>query len=351
MLSVKIGQYHPSLEDSFVATIHAIKKDDPLASIAVITPSNLMLQRLQKRLVLGTKTTSTLPHNETCFMNVSFMDFFTLASEINKWAGIEPGRLIRQSFVYESIIEGLLRQDALAGTPFKQAQSPHALARALFQVVQDLDDANVHVDDLKAIIKEGFVDGPEAQKIYGIAHLYDLYRQRLRDLQISHYPDVYFTATACAPQSPFLEGFTAILAYGFYDLTGVEEDFFREVFRSHPSTLFLPYQKGNPSFLYVKPFFESFVLGLAHDVEEVSSDTAARFTALMDSQLGNVPIAEGGNDAATRDTTPDAPCRLNVQMINASGKKDEVWTVAKEVIRLVEEGYALDEIGVVARTL
>ncbi|MBI5308869.1 MAG: hypothetical protein HZB37_11210, partial [Planctomycetes bacterium] len=114
MLSVKIGQYHPSLEDSFLKTIHAIKKDDPLAPIAVITPSNLMLQRLQKRLVLGTKTTSTPPHNETCFMNVSFMDFFTLASEINKWAGIEPGRLIRQSFVYESIIEGLLRQDALA---------------------------------------------------------------------------------------------------------------------------------------------------------------------------------------------------------------------------------------------
>ncbi|HJW86941.1 MAG TPA: PD-(D/E)XK nuclease family protein [Candidatus Brocadiaceae bacterium] len=351
MLSVKIGQYHPSLEDSFLKTIHAIKKDDPLAPIAVITPSNLMLQRLQKRLVPGTKTTSTPPHNETCFMNVSFMDFFTLASEINKWAGIEPGRLIRQSFVYESIIEGLLRQDALAGTPFKQAQSPHALARALFQVVQDLDDANVHVDDLKAIIREGFVDGPEAQKIYGIAHLYDLYRQRLRALQISHYSDVYLTATACAPQSPFLEGFTAILAYGFYDLTGVEEDFFREIFRSHPSTLFLPYQKGNPSFFYVKPFFESFVLGLAHDVEEVSSDTSARFTSLLDYKLGSSPVAEGSNDAATRDATLDAPCRLNVQMINASGKKDEVWTVAKEVLRLVEEGYALDEIGVVARTL
>ncbi len=351
MLSVKIGQYHPALEDSFVATIHAIKKDDPLAPIAVITPSNLMLQRLQKRLVLGTQTASTPPQHESCFMNVSFMDFFTFAGEINKWAGIESGRLIRQSFVYESIIEGLLRQDALAGTPFKQAQSPHALARALFQVVQDLDDANVHVDDFKAIIKEGFVDGPEAQKIYGIARLYDLYRQRLRDLQISHYSDVYLTATSCAPQSPFLAGFTAILAYGFYDLTGVEEDFFREVFRSHPSTLFLPYQKGNPSFFYVKPFFESFVLGLAHDVEDVSSATSARFTALIDSKLGNSPVAEGGNDAATRDTTPDAPCKLNVQMINASGKKDEVWTVAKEVLRLVEEGYALDEIGVVARTL
>ncbi len=350
MLSVKIGQYHPSLEDSFVKTIHAIKKDDPLASIAIITPSNLMLQRLQKRLALGPQTSSTTPHKEACFMNVSFMDFFTLASEINKWAGIEPGRLIRQSFVYESIIEGLLRQDALAGTPFKQAQSPHALARALFQVVQDLDDANVHVDDLKAIIKEGFVDGPEAQKIYGIAQLYDLYRQRLRALQISHYSDVYLTATACAPQSQFLEGFTAILVYGFYDLTGVEEDFFREIFRAHPAILFLPYQKGNPAFSYVKPFFESFVLGLAHDVEEVSTDTTARFTSLMDFKLGSNPVAESGNDAA-RDTTLDAKCRLNLQMINASGKKDEVWTVAKEILRLAEEGYALDEIGVVARSL
>ena len=53
MLSVKIGQYYPSLEDSFVETIKTLKKDDPLAPLAVVAPTNLMLNRLQERLVRG----------------------------------------------------------------------------------------------------------------------------------------------------------------------------------------------------------------------------------------------------------------------------------------------------------
>ena len=53
MLSVKIGQYHPSLENSFVNTIQALKKDDPLTPVAVVAPTNWMLNRLQERLVLG----------------------------------------------------------------------------------------------------------------------------------------------------------------------------------------------------------------------------------------------------------------------------------------------------------
>lgn len=50
MLTVKIGHYHPSLEDSFVETVHTLKRDDPMAPLAVVVPTNWMLNRLQERL-------------------------------------------------------------------------------------------------------------------------------------------------------------------------------------------------------------------------------------------------------------------------------------------------------------
>jgi hypothetical protein len=42
MLSVKIGQYHPSLEDAFVNTIKTLKKDDTLTPLAVVAPTKWM---------------------------------------------------------------------------------------------------------------------------------------------------------------------------------------------------------------------------------------------------------------------------------------------------------------------
>ncbi|MBM2835313.1 MAG: addB, partial [Candidatus Brocadiaceae bacterium] len=182
--------------------------------------------------------------------------------------------------------------------------------------------------------------------------------------------DVYHLATSCVQDSKFLKGFKYILAYGFYDLTGVEQDFFGEIFRSHPTMLFLPYQKKHPSFGYVKPFFESFVLGLAHDVEELPPVTG--FSCLMNSQFednAHVPEFQGeiqnlsstqigdpkpvlDSDRGSEIQNPDNTQYLaNMYVINASGKRDEVWTVAKEILQLAGAGYKMEEIGVVARTL
>src|SRR5574337_1614538 len=118
----------------------------------------------------------------------------------------------------------------------------------------------------------------EIQKLHGVIHLFDMFNQTLKTLNISHYSDVYRMATACVPDSEFLGGFKHIFAYGFYDLTGVEQDFFGEIFRTYPTTLFLPYQKKHAAFSYVKPFFESFVLGLARDAEEVPVDGGRGFS-------------------------------------------------------------------------
>src|SRR3989339_43977 len=334
MLSVKIGPYHPSLEDSYVNTIQAIKKDDPLTPLAVVAPTNWMLNRLQERLIMGQDATPGSRYTGTSFMNISFTNFYVFASEICRRSGADVGQIVRQPAVYEYLIAGLLKQHTHLEPLFKNIQSLPALARSLYQVIQDLADANVYIDSVKEAIKEGFVEGAEIQKLNGVINLYDLFKQKLGSVNISHYADVYHLATSCVQDSKFLKNFKYILAYGFYDLTGVEQDFFGEIFKSYPAVLFLPYQKKHPSFGYVKPFFESFVLGLARDVEELPPVTG--FSCLMNSQLED----------------PDNTQYLaNMYVINASGKRDEVWTVAKEILQLAGAGYKMDEIGVVARTL
>lgn len=354
MLSVKIGHYHPSLENSFVNTIQTLKKDDPLTPLLVVAPTNWMLNRLQERLAQG---------HDASFMNISFTNFSVLANEICRRSGIDVGQVIQQSVIYESIIAGLLKKHTPHGSLFENVQSLPAIAKALFRVVQDLTDANVQVDDLKEAVQEGFVEGMEIQKLHEVMHLYDMFQQRLKTLNISHYSDVFRTATPCVQDSGFLKGFKHILAYGFYDLTGVEQDFFGEIFRTYPTILFLPYQKKRAAFSYVKPFFESFVLGLARDVEELPFDNSAGFSCLVDSQSEDNSVAgcesqvadHGLNTQRTTDTSQHATRNTkliaDIRIINASGKRDEVWTVAKEILKLVDEGYKMEEIGVVSRTL
>lgn len=347
MLSVKIGHYHPFLENSFVNTIQTLKENDPLAPLAVVAPTNWMLNRLQERLV---------QEYDASFMNISFMNFSVFANEICRRSGIDVGQIIQQPVIYESIIAGLLKQHTTQESLFKNVQSLPALAKALFQVIQDLIDANVQVDDLKEAVREGFVEGMEIQKLHGVIHLHNLFCRKLKTLNISHYSDVFRTATACIPDSEFLQGFNRILAYGFYDLTGVEQDFFGEIFRTYPAILFLPYQKKHPAFSYVKPFFESFVLGLARDVEELSADGDTGFSYLIapqseDSSVAGYELRVAEHRLNTQHTTHSTKPVSDIRIINASGKRDEVWTVAKEILTLADEGYKMEEIGVVARSL
>src|SRR3989338_709272 len=370
MLSVKIGQYHPSLENSFVNTIQTLKKDDPLTPLAVVAPTNWMLDRLQERLVMGQGVPPGSRYTGTSFMNISFMNFYVFASEICRRSGADIGQIVRQSVVYEYLIAGLVKQHTHGEPLFKNVQSLPALSGSLYQVIKDLADANVHIDSIKEAIKEGFVEDAEVQKLNGVISLYDLFKQKLKRLPISHDADVYHLAASCVQDSKFLKGFKYILAYGFYDLTGVEQDFFGEIFKSYPAVLFLPYQKKHPSFGYVKPFFESFVLGLARDVEELPPVTG--FSCLMNSQLednahvrefqGEIqnpklvvsevePSETCGEQSQTIQHPDNTQYLANVHIINPSGKRDEVWTVAKEILQLAEAGYKMEEIGVAARTL
>ena len=120
------------------------------------------------------------------------------------------------------------------------------------------------------------------------------------------------------------------------------------------------------------------MLGLARDVEELPPVTG--FSCLMNSQFeDNAHVREfqgeiqnlsstqiGDPKLVVSEVEPSETCGeqsrtiqnpdntqylANVHIINASGKRDEVWTVAKEILQLAEADYKMEDIGVVARSL
>ena len=50
MLHVVTGSFHPDLEAALVESLRSLKTTDPLASIAIVVPSDVMRRRLQWRL-------------------------------------------------------------------------------------------------------------------------------------------------------------------------------------------------------------------------------------------------------------------------------------------------------------
>ncbi|MCF6150031.1 MAG: hypothetical protein E3K37_15375 [Candidatus Kuenenia sp.] len=335
MLSIKIGQYHPSLENSFVDTLLTTKKEDPFAPIAVVAPTNYMLEHLQARLV---------KKHDASLLNVFFLNFYLLAEEICRNAKKDAGHILRESFIYERLITKLVEQEMQRTPSFKNVTSPSSIARSIFHAMQDLADANVNADDLKASVKEHIVDGADIQKLSDVSRLFSLFQTTLKSLNISHYSNLYYAATKCVPDSEYLGKFKHILAYGFYDLTGVEQDFFSEIFRYYPTILFLPYKNNHSAFTYVKYFYESFLLGIARDIEELPPHEHQGFSYLMDTEKET-------RNSSDEKLILNTPSLDNLSIINVSGKHDEIWVIAKEIHKLADKGYVFGDIGIVAREL
>lgn len=335
MLSIKFGHYHPSLENSFVETLHTIKSEDPLSPIAVIVPTNYMLERLQERLV---------KKHDVSFLNVFFLNFYLLAREICRNSKNDIGHIRQEPFIYERIITKLIEQERHHIPSLKNIISPSSIARSMFHSLQDLTDANVNADDLRAVINEQLTGGADIQKLSDISRLFTLFQNTLNASGISHDSNLYRSAAKHAADSEYLRKFKYILAYGFYDLTGVEQDFFSEIFRYYPTILFLPYKKNHAVFTYVKHFYESFLLGIARDIEDLPPDDLQGFSYLMDADSETKTSLHG-------ESMPDAPSLDNLSIINVSGKHDEIWVIAKEILKLINKGYVFGDIGIVAREL
>jgi ATP-dependent helicase/DNAse subunit B len=314
MLTVISGPYYPHLEDAFVGRIRDLKKD-PFTPILVVVPSGHLMGRV--KWVLGASGLSLL--------NVHFHTFSSLAHAVVDHSDPLKKPVFSDPHFYDTLIKNILRKDR----PFKawkELAVPDGFPPAVKGTLRDLLDAGAPPDVVEAV-KEGFL-GKEVD-VGPLKELLNLYRKYLGKLKkLPVYPSQVLIqeATARSSSSEFLRQFPEIIYYGFYDLTGLQAEFFEAVAKNFPSRLFFPYLKDHPAYQFAGHFRDSFLQPLIEG--EV-------FLGVMES-----PSTGNGHRS-----TP-------ITLVNVSGLKDEAWWVATEIRRLVQEkNIRFSEIAVVSRSV
>lgn len=326
MLSVVHGPFHPDLESALAERVAALLKEE--GPFAIVAPSRRMADRLQ-RLLAAEKGLHLL--------DVHFHTFYSLAQTLIEDAGGLGGRLVSDPVFHDAVVDRLLASPQ-AGELFGGAERPRALASAVRASLRDLIDAGVSAEQIAEHFGDELIaDEHERARLRALLALSRAYELELEKLGVVSPSGLTRKAAALAGESERLGRLREVLYYGFYDLTGLQLEFFEAVTSRRPSTLFYPYVKGHPAFRFAEDFFEQKLAAHSPQPAPRALPRPAAEPALE--RLFNV-----GEPAAL----PDGTLRL----ISASGGRDEVWAAAKEILRLVEdEGVKFERIGVVARAL
>jgi ATP-dependent helicase/nuclease subunit B len=298
------GPFRPALESAFRETFSALRRDDPLAPLAVIAPSKRLADRL-KDLAL-----EALPEG---FAGVRFFNLFSFARTIYEESAAAGHRLVLDRLLPDRLLRAILKRHFAAERYLHRAMpSPGSL----LGVLHELKAGGVNPDRALVAVAEDELGWEDARKLSELFSLYKRYEDELRRRKIHERSDVVRLAGEHAASSAVLGSFRHVLYYGFYDLDQNQIDLLVEVRRRVPCTVFFPYLEA-PGYTFAKPFLEEILVPMAKSVRRLP--------------------------------TPPPPAR--VSQVSTSGAHDEVWAAAKEILRFLDRGIAPGDIGVVARTL
>lgn len=275
--------------------------------MAVISPSAHLLERLQ--IILANQGISAI--------NLFFYTFSALAREIVEFEGSLAKPVLSDPLFFDTLVKMIQKEDR----PFEGFQDlaiPDGFPGAVRATLRDLVDAGVPWEAQEAI-KENFLgEGVGVGTLKQLFRLYQIYLEKIDRLPVLPRNALIKEATRLAPASSGLAQFKELIFYGFYDLTGIQLEFFQAAVKNHPSSLLFPYMAENPAFKFSGYFKDNFLQSAIH--EEIR---------LPDGETG------GKNE---------------LKIFNVSGLRDEAWIVAQEITRLHEENkIPFHEMAVVSR--
>ena len=330
MLRVVTGLFHPHLESALASDLRRLKSEDRLAPLAIIVPSDSLRDHLKRLLCL---------EQGLSLINVHIVTFYQLALRLlSERRPFDVSRLQSPLYFHE-LVHYLLRRQP-AESPWRAlAEMPGAWS-ALFATLKDLKDAAVEPDRVADAWNQRWPgQSPEPEPLW---LLYRQFQEMRRQLSAWDADDLASLAVVEVPRSRFLPSIRHALYYGFYDLTQVQLDFFRAVTALVPATIYFPLVESDPDFSFARRFFDAHIRGLGRP-EPPSSDRMAR----QGEQLG---LFEDASPDPVRSSSTSST--VIPRVLCAGGPLDEVTTVAKDIVQLVEErGYRFADIAVVARSL
>jgi ATP-dependent helicase/nuclease subunit B len=326
MLRLVTGPFHPTLESSLVQDLHALKKQDPFAGVALIVPSD-QLRRYLKQLLALTHGLSLL--------NVHIFSFHQLALHLDRErlaCSEGPDRDRCVALVTDVFFEQLLQQLSQRNVPrtdvLRLSQlSPGAWA-ALWASLRDLKDATVDAAvALRAVDEEQFAT-EDREKLKGLFTLYAALRESQAALSIGSHDDLAALVTRFVPASPFLRGLSSLCYYGSYDLTQTQLTLLEALAATVAVTVYFPLNT-QPAYGFARQFLERHLYPFV-----------------------GTPDANASPSREDPIHPHDHKPKVSVEVRNAAGIDDELTLVCKQILSLVEtNGYGFGEIGVVGRTL
>ncbi|UPT74713.1 MAG: PD-(D/E)XK nuclease family protein [Elusimicrobiota bacterium] len=289
-----------------------------------MAPSRVLADRLERLLTV---------EKGLALFGVHFHTFHSLAAAVVEESGFPDAALVSDPVFHDAVVDRVL--DAAPSLGIGRAFRSKALASSVRSSLRDLIDAGVNSRQIAEHFGSTLIrDEEEAARLNDLLALLALYEKELGRLGVLAPSALVKAAAEAAPGSALLSGFREIHYYGFYDLTGLQLDFFEAVTSARPSRLYFPYRKGHPAFRFSDELFEQRLSG--RPVEEVNGGKTALGESL---------------EALFDPARPPSMADGTIQLVSASGARDEAWAAAKETLRLLEAGVPAHEIAVIARSL
>jgi ATP-dependent helicase/nuclease subunit B len=327
-----LGPFHPDLENAFVDKILEYKKADLLCPLLVLAPSDLLRRRL--KILLSRERRLAL-------LNVQLLTFYQLSLRLQtENDGALPE--LRSDLFLEEALRQIIRTRQPGAEPFAGIEDRAGGCAALWQTLRDLRDGLVNPTVALEALGEGHFSQRAGERTSQLLILLQTFQRFCRQQKIADQSDLTRTATEQVPSSRFLQQFSQVFYYGFYDLTQIQLDFFLAVARHYPTTLLFPLLTAQPShhaWSFAERFYERYVQGLNTESVQKASATLLPATARL-------------FDAVEERTYAAFPENWHCQIVSTFGVNDEVAAAAKEILRLVDDGkMPFHDIGVVARSL
>lgn len=302
----------PRLEEALAARVGTQAPGTPLA---IVTPSRKLADRLQRLLCL---------ERGMALLNVQFHTFYSLSLEAAEGAGPLPGALVADGLFHDKLVDRLLSR-----------RSSRGLASAYRATIRDLVDAGVE----PASFRENFPDlipDEDKGRLEALLQLQERYQRALDEAGVLSGPGLARLATAAVQNATAasLARYREFFYYGFYDLTGTQADFFTAVAEEFNVHAFVPYQAGRPAFVFARRLYDMRLQVAGAEPEHLPPVDGPARALFSPGEAGR--------------------CGPKVEVISASGRRDEAWAAAKEILALVRRPQgtaAYRDIGIVARSL
>ena len=362
-LTILCGPFQPSLEKAFLDRLTA-KPSSLERRVAVVVPSRRLADRLQRLAVREGKLS---------LLNIRFHTFHSLALEVAEDVDWSDYTLVSDDLFHDKVVDQLLEETDEGAPPSRPFKN---LAAAFRSSLRDLMEAGVDPAQFREHFPDLLKDETDRAVFGRLLDMQERYLTKLEELGVLPFAGlVQRVARHVEEGKPCrLSQYAEILYYGFYDLNGVQMDFFQAVGKAFPATLFFPYRKNHPGYRFIDRFYELKLhdsgVSPAHLLPLVE-DRALHVVldALFDPSKSFPLPREGGGDGkpalvrhdmaeflSEKDTVETVSASTGVssrlRIVNVSGSRDEVWKVAKTILSLkADSGVDFADIGVVARTL